>query len=165
MTAEELQQGSIRSVVVVLGDLVTYPGTTVSEIAARTGLPQSQDSTAVPRLEHAGSADTEPDPADRRRRLIRPTVKPSARVAEVRAATIDDAVAAALSGPDGTAPDPVVLHEVAEALDLLAHRDAVGRRPRPRSRCRGRTSRQSDAAAALRLCTRACTIAYSIQTG
>ncbi|MET7551825.1 MarR family winged helix-turn-helix transcriptional regulator [Streptomyces sp. NPDC005479] len=122
MTAEDLQQGSTRSVGVVLGDLVTHPGTTVGEIAARTGLPQSQVSTAVARLEHAGSVDTEPDPADRRRRLIRPTVKPSAPVAEVRAATIDDAVAAALSGPDGTAPDPVVLHEVAEALDLLAHR-------------------------------------------
>ncbi|MFD4230430.1 MarR family winged helix-turn-helix transcriptional regulator [Streptomyces sp. NPDC058545] len=115
-------QGSIRSVVVALGDLVAHPGTTVGEIAARTGLPQSQVSAAVARLEQAGSVNTEPDPADRRRRLIRPTAKPSARVAEVRAATIDDALATALSGPDGTAPDPDILREVAEALDLLAHR-------------------------------------------
>lgn len=114
--------GSARSVLVVLGDLVSHPGTTVSEIAARTGLPQSQVSTAVARLEEAGSVDTEPDPADRRRRLIRPTAKPSARVAEVRAATIDDALAAALADPDGAAPAPAALREVAQALELLARR-------------------------------------------
>ncbi|MFE6828346.1 MarR family winged helix-turn-helix transcriptional regulator [Streptomyces sp. NPDC057690] len=115
-------QGSIRAVIVVLGDLVSHPGTTVGEIAARTGLPQSQVSTSVARLEQAGSVDTEPDPADRRRRLIRPSAKPSARVAEVRATSIDDALTTALSAPDGTTPDPDTLREVTEALDLLAHR-------------------------------------------
>ncbi|WP_251096306.1 MarR family transcriptional regulator [Streptomyces sp. Caat 7-52] len=114
--------GSTRSVLVVLGDLVSHPGTTVGEIAARTGLPQSQVSTAVARLEQAGSVDTEPDPADRRRRLIRPAAKPSARVAEVRAATVDDALTAALAGPDGTAPDPDAVREVTQALELLARR-------------------------------------------
>ncbi|MFE6839087.1 MarR family winged helix-turn-helix transcriptional regulator [Streptomyces sp. NPDC057705] len=114
--------GSNRSVLVVLGDLVSHPGTTVGEIAARTGLPQSQVSTAVARLEEAGSVDTGPDPADRRRRLIRPTAQPSDRVAEVRAATIDDALAAALADPDGTAPDPGVVREVSQALDVLARR-------------------------------------------
>ncbi|WP_322975483.1 helix-turn-helix domain-containing protein [Streptomyces sp. NBC_00162] len=59
--------GATRSVLVVLGDLVSHPGATVGEIAERTGLPQSQVSTAVARLETAGSVDTEPDPADRRR--------------------------------------------------------------------------------------------------
>ncbi|MGW2043505.1 MarR family transcriptional regulator [Streptomyces virginiae] len=33
--------GATRSVLVVLGDLVSHPGTTVGEIAERTGLPQS----------------------------------------------------------------------------------------------------------------------------
>ncbi|MFJ9646281.1 MarR family winged helix-turn-helix transcriptional regulator [Streptomyces sp. NPDC004244] len=113
---------STRSVLVVLGDLVAHPGTTVGEIAARTGLPQSQVSTAVARLEEAGSAETEPDPADRRRRLIRPTAKPSARVAEVRATTIDDALTAAMTDPGGTTPDPDAVREVARALDLLARR-------------------------------------------
>ncbi|MFJ9591137.1 MarR family winged helix-turn-helix transcriptional regulator [Streptomyces virginiae] len=114
--------GATRSVLVVLGDLVSHPGTTVGEIAERTGLPQSQVSTAVARLEAAGSVGTEPDPADRRRRLIRPTAKPSDRVAEVRAATIDDVLAAALADPDGTAPDPGVVREVSQALDVLARR-------------------------------------------
>ncbi|MFG2987853.1 MarR family transcriptional regulator [Streptomyces sp. NPDC048257] len=114
--------GSVRSVVVVLGDVVSHPGTTVGEIAARTGLPQSQVSTAVARLEQAGSVDAESDPADRRRRLIRPAAEPSERVAEVRATTVDDALAAALTGPGGTAPDPQTLREVTEALALLARR-------------------------------------------
>ncbi|MFF5775888.1 MarR family winged helix-turn-helix transcriptional regulator [Streptomyces virginiae] len=114
--------GPVRSVVVVLGDIVSHPGTTVGEIAARTSLPQSQVSTAVARLEQAGSVDTEPDPADRRRRLIRPTAEPSARVTEVRATTIDEALAAALTGPDGTAPTPDTVREVTAALDLLARR-------------------------------------------
>ncbi|MFD9478518.1 MULTISPECIES: hypothetical protein [Streptomyces] len=46
----------------------------------------------------------------------------AARVAEVRATTIDDALAAALAGPDGTAPHPDTVREVTAALDLLARR-------------------------------------------
>ncbi|MFF3334078.1 MarR family winged helix-turn-helix transcriptional regulator [Streptomyces sp. NPDC002888] len=114
------QRGSDRSVLVALGDIVAHPGTTVGEVAARTGLPQSQVSTAVARLEEAGSVDTAPDPADRRRRLIRPAARPSARVAEVRAATIDDALTAALTDSDGAEPTPDTLREIAAALDVLA---------------------------------------------
>ncbi|MFE9404886.1 MarR family transcriptional regulator [Streptomyces sp. NPDC006530] len=114
--------GSTRSVLIVLGDLVGHPGTTVSEIAARTGLPQSQVSTAVARLEEAGSVEAELDPADRRRRIIRPAAKPSVRVVDVRAAVIDDALTAALAGPDGAAPNPSDVREVAQALQLLAQR-------------------------------------------
>ncbi|MFB6836847.1 MarR family transcriptional regulator [Streptomyces sp. NPDC056361] len=130
--AESGSRGSVRSVLVVLGDLVSHPGTTVGEIATRTGLPQSQVSTAVARLQEAGSVDTRPDPADRRRRLIHPAANPSARVAEVRAGTIDDALAAALTAPDGTPPHPDTLRGLTEALDLLSRHltpEAVGRHP------------------------------------
>ncbi|MFD0273487.1 MarR family transcriptional regulator [Kitasatospora sp. NPDC127111] len=124
-------RGSVRSVLVTLGDVLAHPGATVGEIATRTGLPQSQVSTAVARLVEAGSVETEPDPADRRRRLVRPAASPSARVAEVRSTTIDDALAAALTAPDGTAPDPQLLHEVAAALDTLArHLTPAAARPR-----------------------------------
>ncbi|MFI0805720.1 MarR family winged helix-turn-helix transcriptional regulator [Streptomyces echinatus] len=133
--------GSTRSLLVVLGDLVSHPGTTVGEIATRTGLPQSQVSTAVARLEQAGSVDTEPDPADRRRRLIRPAAQPSARVAEVRAATVDDALTAALAGPDGTAPDAAVVQEVTQALGLLARRLTPSIAARARDVDTGRPSR------------------------
>ncbi|WP_327683638.1 MarR family winged helix-turn-helix transcriptional regulator [Kitasatospora sp. NBC_00458] len=118
--AETAARGSVRSVLVTLGDVVAHPGATVGEIAARTGLPQSQVSTAVARLVEAGSVETEPDPGDRRRRLVRPTEEPSARVAEVRAAGIDAALAAALGGTDGAGPDPTVMREVADALEVLS---------------------------------------------
>ncbi|MEV6978379.1 helix-turn-helix domain-containing protein [Kitasatospora sp. NPDC093806] len=129
---ESGSRGSVRSVLVTLGDIVANPGTTVGEIAARTGLPQSQVSTAVARLTEAGSVDTAPDPADRRRRLVHPAATPSARVAEVRAATIDDALAAALAAPDGSAPDPAVLDAVTAALATLARHLAPGAVARPR---------------------------------
>ncbi|MFB6893032.1 MarR family transcriptional regulator [Kitasatospora sp. NPDC056327] len=113
-------RGSVRAVLVTLGEIVANPGTTVGEIAARTGLPQSQVSTAVARLVEAGSVETEPDPADRRRRLVRPAAEPSARVAEVRAVTVDGALAAALAGPGNAGPDPAALRAVTDALAVLA---------------------------------------------
>ncbi|NUT92067.1 MAG: MarR family transcriptional regulator, partial [Saccharothrix sp.] len=76
-----------------------------------TGLPQSAVSTAVARLREAGAVVAEPDPADRRRVRIQPNV--SDRVDQVRAATIDTALAKALGDADRVA-------EVAALLDRLA---------------------------------------------
>lgn len=73
----ELPQGAdthrvgTRAALVVLSDLLGHPDTSVSAIAVRTGLPQSQVSGAVARLKDAGSIVTAPDPADGRRQLIR----------------------------------------------------------------------------------------------
>ncbi|MEU8034855.1 MarR family transcriptional regulator [Streptomyces sp. NPDC049099] len=108
--------GSARNVLIAAGDIAFHPGTTVGEIAARTGLPQSQISTAVARLKEAGAVTTALDPDDRRRTLIRPVGRPSARVAEVRSTDVHDALAAALGGE----PDPAHLAEVTAALDVLA---------------------------------------------
>ncbi|GAA2100683.1 hypothetical protein GCM10009759_33720 [Kitasatospora saccharophila] len=108
--------GSTRNTLIAASDISAHPGTTVGETAARTGLPQSQISAAVARLKEAGAVRTEPDPADRRRTLVRPAERPSARVAAVRTAGVDAALAAAL-GPD---PDPARLAEVTAALDVLA---------------------------------------------
>src|SRR6478735_7898671 len=55
--------GGVRSVLIVVSDLATHPDSAVGEIAARTGLPQSQVSTAVARLKEAGAVVTNPDPA------------------------------------------------------------------------------------------------------
>ena len=107
--------GGDRTVLVVASDIADHPDTTASEIVARTALPQSQVSSAVARLREAGSIETAPDPGDRRRVLVRQAAEASARVAEVRAAGIDEALLGAL-GPDG-APR---LTEVAQALDVLA---------------------------------------------
>ncbi|WP_346766391.1 helix-turn-helix domain-containing protein [Streptomyces sp. CB01881] len=83
----------------------------VGAIAARTGLPQSQVSTAVARLREAGSIVTEADPRDRRRLLARRAPEVSARRVEVANATVDDALVRA-PGTD----DPQVLAEVLAAL-------------------------------------------------
>ncbi|GAA2898604.1 hypothetical protein Acy02nite_84600 [Actinoplanes cyaneus] len=98
--------GGERSVVVVMSDIYTNDGTTVTEVARRTGLPQSAVSVAVARLRSAGSVLTSPDPADRRRQLLHRNPALSARRQEVAAADIRPALAAAL--PDG-APLPEIL--------------------------------------------------------
>ncbi|MFE3544137.1 MarR family winged helix-turn-helix transcriptional regulator [Nocardia sp. NPDC059177] len=107
--------GGHRPVLVVTSDIVAHPDSTVGEIARRTGLPQSAVSTAVTRLQTAGSITTDTDPRDRRRTVIRPAATISERVARIRASTIDDALAAALPTADHAA-----LGEVHAALEVLA---------------------------------------------
>ncbi|MFJ4901137.1 MULTISPECIES: MarR family winged helix-turn-helix transcriptional regulator [unclassified Streptomyces] len=124
-TGADTHRVGTRAALVVLSDLLGHPDTSVSAIAVRTGLPQSQVSGAVARLKDAGSIVTAPDPADGRRQLIRRAPHASERVSQVRASRIDDALATAL-GTD----DPERLREVAEALDVLARHltpEAAGR--------------------------------------
>src|SRR4051812_34746038 len=91
---------NVRSIMIVASDIFDNPGSTVGEIAARTGLPQSQVSACVARLREAGSIVTEPDPKDRRRTLIRQADGVSDRVAAIRSTSIDAALAAALGTDD-----------------------------------------------------------------
>lgn len=107
--------GSVRSVLVVASDIATHPDSAIGEIAARTGLPQSQVSNAVARLKEAGSVVASADPADRRRLLVRQAPEISDRVEQVRATTIESALIAMLG-----ADDPRRVQEVTEALDVLA---------------------------------------------
>jgi DNA-binding MarR family transcriptional regulator len=106
---------SVRTVLIVVSDVRVHPGSTVGEIATRTGLPQSAVSAAVARLRDAGAVSTEPDPRDRRRVRVQPAPQPSARVTEVRAASVDAALATAL-GTD----NPQRVSEVLGLLDKLA---------------------------------------------
>ena len=108
---------SVRTVLIVASDILEHPDSAIGEIAARTGLPQSQVSGAVSRLREAGSVVTAPDPRDRRRMLVRQAPEVSERVAEVRSTPIDGALAAAL-GTD----DPEEIAEVVAALETLARR-------------------------------------------
>ncbi|MFI1383137.1 MarR family transcriptional regulator [Embleya sp. NPDC020886] len=107
--------GGTRSVLIALSDIVAHPDSAVGEIARRTGLPQSQVSTAVARLKETGSIETTQDPTDRRRLLVRPAADPSPRVTEVRAAGIEDVLARVLA-----TTDEQVVTRVTEALALLA---------------------------------------------
>ncbi|WP_319018998.1 MarR family winged helix-turn-helix transcriptional regulator [Microbispora sitophila] len=109
----------------VVADLRAHPETSVGEIAARTGLPQSAVSGAVARLKEAGAVVTAPDPADRRRVVIRQAPGQSARVEAVRAGGVEGPLAAAL-GTD----DPAQVAEVVEVLEFLARRLAPGSGPR-----------------------------------
>ncbi|WP_228011107.1 MarR family winged helix-turn-helix transcriptional regulator [Nonomuraea phyllanthi] len=108
---------SVRTVLIVVSDLRAHPGTTVGEIAARTGLPQSAVSAAIARLRTAGAVIAETDPADRRRTIIREAPEVSERVTRVRDTPIDAALAAAL-GTD----DPGRVSETVAALEELAER-------------------------------------------
>lgn len=111
------QSTSVRTVLIVVSDLRAHPGTTVGEIAARTGLPQSAVSAAIARLRTAGAVIAETDPADRRRTIIREAPEVSERVTRVRDTPIDAALAAAL-GTD----DPGRVSETVAALEDLAER-------------------------------------------
>jgi DNA-binding MarR family transcriptional regulator len=55
------------SVQLVLVDVGDHPGSSVSEVVARTGLPQSLVSAAIARLREGGALTTEIDPNHRRR--------------------------------------------------------------------------------------------------
>lgn len=57
----------------VMGDVVLYPGATVSEVVERTGFTQGYVSKCVAELVDKGLLATSLDEADRRRTLVRPT--------------------------------------------------------------------------------------------
>jgi hypothetical protein len=67
-------EGVSTSVRLVMADIAYHPGSSVSEITERTGFPQSLVSLSVARLRDFGAVVTEPDPADRRRTLVRPAL-------------------------------------------------------------------------------------------
>ncbi|MET9063454.1 MarR family winged helix-turn-helix transcriptional regulator [Streptosporangium sandarakinum] len=120
------QTTSTRTVLVVVADLRGHAETSIGEIAARTGLPQSAVSAAVGRLRTVGAVVTGPDPADRRRTLVKVTPEVPERVTEVRAAPIDGPLAKAL-GTD----DPARVAEVVALLETVAARLSPGRSREP----------------------------------
>jgi len=68
----QAEAGATTSVRLVMADIAYHPGSSVSEITERTGFPQSLVSLSVAKLREFGVVQTEPDPADRRRTLVRP---------------------------------------------------------------------------------------------
>ncbi|MBW8487408.1 MarR family transcriptional regulator [Actinomadura parmotrematis] len=100
---------STRTVLLVAADVREHPGTTVTEIARRTGLVQSQVSNAVARLRGAGGLAAAPDPADRRRTLLRPGPDDAPRVVAAREAPLGPVLAAATTDPERAA---VLLEEL-----------------------------------------------------
>jgi DNA-binding MarR family transcriptional regulator len=102
---------SVRSVLV---DVYEHPGSSVSEITARTGFPQSHVSASVTRLREAGAVISGSDPADRRRTLV----SPNPEVRRGVAALAWEPLEAVLGRAIGTG-DPAEVAEATAALELL----------------------------------------------
>ncbi len=117
------------SVWTVLLDVVDHPDTSITEIAARTGFPQSHVSDAVARLRAlSGALETLPDEADRRRTLVRATAQALPPAGGTDAASVE-ALVAAVIGTD----DPGEVRQVVAALELLVRRLTPARLVRARA--------------------------------
>jgi DNA-binding MarR family transcriptional regulator len=101
----------------VLIDVIEYPGTAIGEIARRTELPQSQVSVAVATLREHCLIETELDPADRRRTLVREAPGMADILRPKVAVPIDETIVRALCGASDAE-----FAEVVAALELLAER-------------------------------------------
>jgi len=104
---------SMRAIMV---DVFEHPGTSVQEITARTGFPQSLVSVSIAKLREAGVLVTTTDPADRRRTRIQAAADVPARARRF-STPVDTAIAAAIGTDD---PDRVA--EVVTLLETLAER-------------------------------------------
>ncbi len=113
----DLSPIGVRSGMVVAADIDEHPGTSIREIAERTGLVQSLVSAAVARLRDAGVVVTETDPSDRRRTLVRHAPDKSRREAEVESIPVDEALAAAFGARSAEEATQIVA-----AVETLAKR-------------------------------------------
>lgn len=105
---------SVRSVLI---DVCEHPNTSIGEITARTGFPQSHVSASVARLREERAVVTVVDSSDRRRTLVGPS--PEALPAPTRSdpAPVGRVLMAVLATDDAGA-----LAEVISALETLARR-------------------------------------------
>jgi DNA-binding MarR family transcriptional regulator len=101
----------------VLADVFAHPASSISEITARTGMPQSNVSEAVARLREQGTVESFPDPADRRRTLVRVSARHPRGVMRAAMVPADAALAAALGG---LSPDEAA--GIIQTLETLAAR-------------------------------------------
>jgi DNA-binding MarR family transcriptional regulator len=102
----------------VVEDVAANPGTSIGEIASRTGFAQSMVSRIVAAMRDTGVFLAEPDPADRRRVLISVDAKAQARPLHQRAArSIEPALRRRMRG----APPA----RIARAAKLISDLDAL----------------------------------------
>jgi DNA-binding transcriptional ArsR family regulator len=103
--------GDVRPVMM---DVLAHPGSSISEITARTRFPQSHVSAAIAALVDAGAVLTAADPKDRRRTLVGPHPDVPAQALQLGSVPIGAALAKALD-----TDDEAKLREVQTALDTL----------------------------------------------
>ncbi len=102
----------------VLIDVLAFPDSSVGEIAARTGLPQSYVSGMVAKLCDVGILETRADPADRRRTLVKGRGSKPNAVVGFGPVPVDGLLVEALGdSPPGSAAELIsALGEIAERL-------------------------------------------------
>jgi DNA-binding MarR family transcriptional regulator len=115
-------EGLSPAVALVLGEVLSRPGSSIREITERTGYPQSYVSKSVDRLRAGGVVETFADPQDGRRTLVRPTEAVGRRIAGRASAPYERLLAEAV-GTDA-------LPEVTAALEILV-RHLVPKTARP----------------------------------
>jgi DNA-binding MarR family transcriptional regulator len=118
---EEVMRGSAASAMptgpsLVLRDVFAHPDSSITDVTARTGLPQSYVSESVARLRDQGIVETSADPADGRRTLVRITAQHPRTVAAKGSAPVDAALAAALGEAADAGQVIGMLSELAERL-------------------------------------------------
>jgi DNA-binding MarR family transcriptional regulator len=101
----------------VLRDVLTHPGSSITDITARTGLAQSIVSKAIARFQDQGIVEVGADPADGRRTLARVTAGHLGEVRRKGAVPADGALATALGEAD-----PTAVAEIISVLEALAIR-------------------------------------------
>jgi DNA-binding MarR family transcriptional regulator len=109
--------GLPTSVRMVLVDISVHPGSSIGEITARTGFPQSHVSASVARLREAGVLETSVDPGDGRRTLVGLAAGFGERLGRRAPVPVDAALAAEIPSTD-----PECLAQTIEALEVLAER-------------------------------------------
>jgi DNA-binding MarR family transcriptional regulator len=110
----------------ILMDAFAFPDSSIGEIAARTGLPQSYVSETVAKMREQGAFETRPDPADGRRTLVKVSDTVPQTVARLGAISVDDVLIQALGDtPPETAADLVAALTVVTAR-LRATRGGPG---------------------------------------
>jgi acetyltransferase/esterase len=102
-------------------DVMGRPDSSISQITARTGLPQSYVSSSVARLRDWGVLRTATDPADRRRTLVRIGAELPGQIALRGAIPISDVLAGVLGEIE-----PGELATIVGALETLAARLSAG---------------------------------------
>ncbi len=115
--ADQPGGGLPTSVRMVLVDISAHPGSSIGEITARTGFPQSHVSASVARLREQGVLETSVDAVDGRRTLVRLGESFRERLATRAPVPVDAALAAELASPDRAD-----LARVIDALEAVAER-------------------------------------------
>jgi DNA-binding MarR family transcriptional regulator len=112
---------------IVMRDVLAHPGNSITDITARTGLPQSYVSESVNRLRIKGIAEISADPADRRRTLVRLTATHVDQVARHSARDADDLLRIALEDLSDDSARQVIA-TLTELARWLRTKPAVGTR-------------------------------------